>query len=288
MLSIAASLCAGIRVNFGTMTKPLHVGRAAQNGVMAAELAAAGFTGGKDGLDGPWGFFQVFSFGDGLRRRSHRRQARQPVHHRQPRRVDQAVSVRRARPSDDGRDARAGDDARREAGTDQGDSRARRLEHPQPAALPDRAERARGEVLPGVHGVGDRAAPEGRHPRVHRRVRAERAGAADDGAGARRVLDPEIEARGFEKIRSTVEVDLDDGRTLVAARRRALSRRARSARSRARSSTRSSPTARRSCCRSRRSPRRFARSSRSRRLGDITTLVNTLRHARRPQLQGAR
>src|SRR5687767_6714250 len=66
MLSIAASLCAGIRVNFGTMTKPLHVGRAAQNGVVAAELAAAGFTGGREGLDGPWGFFQVFSFGEGL------------------------------------------------------------------------------------------------------------------------------------------------------------------------------------------------------------------------------
>jgi 2-methylcitrate dehydratase PrpD len=29
------------------------------------------------------------------------------------------------------------------------------------------------------------------------------------------ILDPEIEALGFEKIRSTVEVDLDDGRTLV-------------------------------------------------------------------------
>jgi 2-methylcitrate dehydratase PrpD len=29
------------------------------------------------------------------------------------------------------------------------------------------------------------------------------------------VLDPEIEAKGFEKIRSTVEVDLADGRTLV-------------------------------------------------------------------------
>ena len=30
-----------------------------------------------------------------------------------------------------------------------------------------------------------------------------------------RVLDPEIEAQGWERIRSTVEVDLDDGRTLV-------------------------------------------------------------------------
>ncbi|MBN1238389.1 MAG: MmgE/PrpD family protein, partial [Gammaproteobacteria bacterium] len=30
-----------------------------------------------------------------------------------------------------------------------------------------------------------------------------------------RVLDPDIEAQGWEKIRSTVEVDLADGRTLV-------------------------------------------------------------------------
>jgi 2-methylcitrate dehydratase PrpD len=30
-----------------------------------------------------------------------------------------------------------------------------------------------------------------------------------------RVLDPEIEAQGWEKIRSTVEVDLADGRTLI-------------------------------------------------------------------------
>lgn len=34
-------------------------------------------------------------------------------------------------------------------------------------------------------------------------------------AKVERVLDPEIEARGFEKIRSTVEVDLADGRRLV-------------------------------------------------------------------------
>ncbi|MBI2833591.1 MAG: MmgE/PrpD family protein [Acidobacteria bacterium] len=62
-LAIASSTCSGIRVNFGTMTKPLHVGRAAQNGVIAAELAARGFTGGAHALDGPWGFFRVFGFG---------------------------------------------------------------------------------------------------------------------------------------------------------------------------------------------------------------------------------
>ena len=34
-------------------------------------------------------------------------------------------------------------------------------------------------------------------------------------AKVERILDPEIEARGFDKIRSTIEVDLDDGRRLV-------------------------------------------------------------------------
>ena len=58
-IGITASMSAGIRVSFGTMTKPLHVGRAACNGVTAAELAAKGFTAGADALDGQWGFFKV-------------------------------------------------------------------------------------------------------------------------------------------------------------------------------------------------------------------------------------
>jgi 2-methylcitrate dehydratase PrpD len=63
MLGITASMTSGIRVNFGTMTKPLHVGRAAQNGVSAALLAHAGFEADPNALDGPWGFFQVFGGG---------------------------------------------------------------------------------------------------------------------------------------------------------------------------------------------------------------------------------
>src|SRR5262249_62198661 len=59
MLAIAASTAAGIRVNFGSMTKPLHMGRAAENGVFAADLARRGFTGGGDGLRGEGGVFQV-------------------------------------------------------------------------------------------------------------------------------------------------------------------------------------------------------------------------------------
>jgi 2-methylcitrate dehydratase PrpD len=63
-LGIAASFSAGIRCNFGTMTKPLHVGRAAENGVTAALLAARGFTADPAALDGQWGFFEVM--GEGL------------------------------------------------------------------------------------------------------------------------------------------------------------------------------------------------------------------------------
>lgn len=56
---IAASLAAGIRCNFGTMTKPLHVGRACENGITAALLAKRGFTADPAALDGPWGFMAV-------------------------------------------------------------------------------------------------------------------------------------------------------------------------------------------------------------------------------------
>lgn len=56
-IGVAASLAAGIRTNFGTMTKPLHAGRAAENGIIAANLAARGFTADQSALDGPWGFF---------------------------------------------------------------------------------------------------------------------------------------------------------------------------------------------------------------------------------------
>jgi 2-methylcitrate dehydratase PrpD len=58
-LGAAASMAAGIRANFGTMMKPVHVGRAAFNGVNAALWAADGFEACPDGLDGQWGFFQV-------------------------------------------------------------------------------------------------------------------------------------------------------------------------------------------------------------------------------------
>ncbi|MFM2130757.1 MAG: hypothetical protein RL477_2303 [Pseudomonadota bacterium] len=62
-LGMAASFAAGLRCNFGTMTKPLHVGRAAENGVTAALLAARGFEADPAAIDGPWGFMQVTAGG---------------------------------------------------------------------------------------------------------------------------------------------------------------------------------------------------------------------------------
>ena len=60
-LGIAASLTAGLSQNFGTMVKPLHLGNAARNGIMAAELAEMGFTGNSMIFDQPGGFFTALS-----------------------------------------------------------------------------------------------------------------------------------------------------------------------------------------------------------------------------------
>ncbi|MSV34307.1 MAG: MmgE/PrpD family protein [Bryobacterales bacterium] len=58
-LGIAASEGAGFRENFGTMTKPFHAGRAAENGVVAADFAALGWTATDKILEAPRGFFHA-------------------------------------------------------------------------------------------------------------------------------------------------------------------------------------------------------------------------------------
>ena len=60
-LSIAASLAAGIKANFGTMVKPLHVGHCTRNGMFAALLARDGFTAGDRVFEHKQGFFNVFN-----------------------------------------------------------------------------------------------------------------------------------------------------------------------------------------------------------------------------------
>ena len=58
-LGIAASRAAALRGNTGTMTKPLHVGFAARDGVEAAAFAGAGVTASPSAVSGPLGFFDV-------------------------------------------------------------------------------------------------------------------------------------------------------------------------------------------------------------------------------------
>lgn len=60
-IALGASQSAGLVSNFGTMTKPFHAGRAAHSGVIAARLAAAGFTSSPDALEHPLGFLSATS-----------------------------------------------------------------------------------------------------------------------------------------------------------------------------------------------------------------------------------
>ncbi|MEQ9330701.1 MmgE/PrpD family protein [Thalassobaculum sp.] len=61
-LAIAASMASGLRANFGSMVKSLHVGIAAANGLKAARLAAGGIEGTADAFDGE-GYLHAFSGG---------------------------------------------------------------------------------------------------------------------------------------------------------------------------------------------------------------------------------
>lgn len=58
-LGIAAPLGGGYRENFGTMTKPLHAGQAAQAGVFASRLAREGFTAATNILEAKRGFYNA-------------------------------------------------------------------------------------------------------------------------------------------------------------------------------------------------------------------------------------
>lgn len=59
-LSIAASMSSGLTENFGTFTKPLHAGRAAESGYLAATLASKGWTADPAVYEGRKGFFAAY------------------------------------------------------------------------------------------------------------------------------------------------------------------------------------------------------------------------------------
>lgn len=63
--AIATSLASGLKANFGTMSKPLHIGQSARNGLMAVLLAERGFTGNTRAMEHHQGFFRVYNGEDG-------------------------------------------------------------------------------------------------------------------------------------------------------------------------------------------------------------------------------
>ena len=60
-LAVAASFSSGVKANFGTMVKPLHVGHCSRNGLYAARLARAGFTANAGAFEHKQGFLNVFN-----------------------------------------------------------------------------------------------------------------------------------------------------------------------------------------------------------------------------------
>lgn len=67
-LGIAATEASGLKAMFGTMCKPLHAGKASADGMMAAQLAARGFTSRSDAIEAMQGFAATHgpSFDPGL------------------------------------------------------------------------------------------------------------------------------------------------------------------------------------------------------------------------------
>lgn len=60
-LAFAAASASGLKESFGSMAKPVQVGRAASCGVLAATLAEHGLTAPATALEGPRGFFNVYN-----------------------------------------------------------------------------------------------------------------------------------------------------------------------------------------------------------------------------------
>jgi 2-methylcitrate dehydratase PrpD len=63
VMGVTASLASGVTANFGTMTKPLHAGQAARNGILAVQLGMKGFTASAAAIEGPNGFLDNFARG---------------------------------------------------------------------------------------------------------------------------------------------------------------------------------------------------------------------------------
>lgn len=63
IVGISVSLASGVNANYGTMTKPLHAGNAAKNGILAAMLGIRGFSSNPQAIEGRGGFAKTFARG---------------------------------------------------------------------------------------------------------------------------------------------------------------------------------------------------------------------------------
>ena len=63
-IGLASTQSAGLKINNGTMSKSFQVGKAAMNGLLAARMAARGFTAGADSLEGDQGFLMTHTSHD--------------------------------------------------------------------------------------------------------------------------------------------------------------------------------------------------------------------------------
>ena len=60
-LAMAVSMASGLKSNFGTPVKPMHVGQAAHNGLLAALLTRKGMTANPEAFEHNYGFFNLFN-----------------------------------------------------------------------------------------------------------------------------------------------------------------------------------------------------------------------------------
>ena len=210
-LAIGATQAGGLRENFGTMTKPFHAGRAAESGVVAAELAALGFTASPVALEADRGFFRAA--GGGYSREAIEGKLGQPWTFRSP-----GVSIK-PHPSGSlthpamavmmdlvGRhDLRPGRVRRVAVGTNRNMPNA--LIHHRP--LNELQAKFSMEFCVAILLLERKAGLEQFTDEVVNRPEVQEL--------MRRVtfgVHPEAEAAGYEKMTSIVEIELDDGTTL--------------------------------------------------------------------------
>ena len=211
-LGLAASFAAGIRVNFGTMTKPLHVGRACENGVTAALLASQGFMADPAALDGPWGFFSVMGEGFDTDKAAHGFAAPLTI-------MEPGVSIK---PYPSGILTHQSMDAMLKLVTDH-DLKAEEVERIrffagkniiEPIRYPIARDHLQAKFsMPALLAMIILCRRASHHEFADDFV----AGEAMQDLQARTdvINDPDIDAAGYDKIRSRIEVITKDGRTLV-------------------------------------------------------------------------